>query len=67
MFLAIVAFTGEESLQVQVEKVGFYQSVDEAEQGIAIFVEEVLEIERPNYKGLTTRIISVDGRERHLL
>ena len=61
MFLAIVAFTGEESLQVQVEKVGFYQSVDEAEQGIAIFVEEILEIERPNYKGLTTRIISVDG------
>lgn len=61
MFLAMVAFTGEESLQVQLEKVGFYHSVDEAEQGIAIFVEEVLEIERPNYKGLTTRIIEVDG------
>ena len=61
MLLAMVAFTGEESLQVQLEKVGFYQSVDEAEQGIAIFVEEALEIERPNYKGLTTRIISVDG------
>ena len=61
MLLAMVAFTGEESLQVQLEKVGFYQSVDEAEQGIAIFVEEVLEIERPNYEGLTTRIIKVDG------
>ena len=59
MFLAIVAFTGPDAFQVQVEEVGRFSTVEEANQAMENFVEGVLEIERPGYEQLVKKVIEI--------
>ena len=59
MYLVVVAFSGEHALKVQLEEVGRYSSEDEAKAAIEDFVEGVLELERPGYQGLVSKIIKI--------
>ena len=59
MYIAVIAFTGDSAMKVQIEEVGRFGSEDEAESAIADYIEGTLELERPGFKGLASEIIKV--------
>lgn len=59
MYLAVVAFTGPDTFQVQVEEVGRFNSEEEAASAMDDFVEGVLEIERPGYEQLAKKVFEL--------
>jgi hypothetical protein len=59
MFLAIVAYTGPDALKVQIDEVGRYPTESEAKAAIENFIEGTIEIERPEYQGLQSRVIEI--------
>lgn len=59
MYLAVVAFTGPDTFQVQVEEVGRFNSEEEAALAIDDFVEGVLEIERAGYEQLAKKVFEL--------
>ena len=59
MYHAIVAFKGPTSFQIQIEGVGVYETREKAEHAINDFIEDVLEIERPGYEDLVSKIVKL--------
>ena len=59
MYHAIVAFKGPASFQIQIEEVGVYENREEAEHAINNFIEDVLEVERPGYESLVSKIVKL--------
>ena len=58
-YLAVVGYTGPEATQIQLDYVGTFDSEDEANQALEEFIEGDLEIERPGYQGLVTKIFRI--------
>jgi len=55
---AVIAYSGPEVEQIQVDYIGTFNSEEKAEQAIEEFIEGTLEIERPNFQGLVTNIFA---------
>ena len=60
MYIAIVAYLGPEALKTQIEVVGLFQSQTDAEFEITNFIENFLEIERPNFSKLNSKVIKLE-------
>jgi len=58
-YLVVVAYTGPEAIQIQLNYVGTFDSEGKANQALEGFIEGTLEIERPGYQGLVTKIFRV--------
>ena len=55
---AVIAYSGPEVEQIQVDYIGTFNSEEKAEQAIEEFIEGTLEIERPNFQGLVKNIFA---------
>lgn len=65
MFLGLIGYLGNASIEVQVDVVGIFSSELAAEEGIAEFIESVLEQERPNYSALKVTVIDISLGEQY--
>ena len=59
MYVSVIAFNGPDTVEIQIEKVGIHETIEEAEQAIENFIEDVLEIERPGFKDLVSKILKI--------
>ena len=53
---AVIAYSGPEVEQIQVDYIGTFNSEEKAEQAIEEFIEGTLEIERPDHQDLVKKV-----------